>query len=207
MKWIISSLVLNLLLFNQQVIAEDYLSAVMARMQHQSAVKIRYKEIRHLELMDEPWQGSGYLYALSPDLMIKEQWYPQKEIMAVNADKLYYYDPVNNRRHQSQMTADNPLSLNIAVFKALINHDKGLLEEYYQIEFCSKAEQWLLTLIPKQQTALAKIVVTGLPEQAANTISIYQKDGDYNEFSLKKEGEGETELKMIKIIAKQLNIK
>ncbi|WP_341326817.1 hypothetical protein [Methylotuvimicrobium sp. KM2] len=46
---------------------------VMQRMQSDTAVRIAYQETRILELIDQPWQGSGYLYSMAPDLMIKEQ--------------------------------------------------------------------------------------------------------------------------------------
>ena len=104
--------------------AKDSLTTVMQRMESETAVKIAYQETRVLELMDQPWKGSGFMYSMPPDLMIREQLQPQRLLMAVKGDKMLYYDPGSDVRHQGDMDEDNPLSLNIAVFKALINADE-----------------------------------------------------------------------------------
>ncbi|MGZ8188762.1 MAG: hypothetical protein ACXWTN_08390, partial [Methylosarcina sp.] len=41
--------------------ADDTLSEVVRCMQSDKAVRLAYQENRTLELMDQPWQGSGYL--------------------------------------------------------------------------------------------------------------------------------------------------
>ena len=60
------------------LVAEDSVSSLMHRMKSQTAVKISYQETRILELMEQPWQGSGYMYSMPPDLMIREQLQPQR---------------------------------------------------------------------------------------------------------------------------------
>ena len=157
-----------------------------------------------MDLLAEPWRGSGYFYAMPPDLMLKEQFHPGREIMGASGNKMYYYDPSGNVRHQGVMEKDDPVSLNISAFKGLVNGDKELLTTLYRIEFCSSPEQWVLTLKAKDPSideSLEKIEITGLPEQAANKIEVFKVDGDHTVFSLKQDGQGEA----IEATVKQIN--
>ena len=181
-------------LVSESLYAEDTLTTVMARMRPETAVRIRYHETRFLDLIDKPWHGAGYMYALAPDIMVKEQTEPVREIAGASGNLMFYYDPVNDIRHQQVMADDDPISLNVLVFKALVNGDQALLEKIYQIDFFSGLKLWRLTLAAKSKRvreSLAKIVISGLPEQLANKIVVYQTDGDYSEFVLKPDGSGE----------------
>ena len=167
--------------------AEDSVAQLMQRMKTDTAVKIAYQETRTLELMDQPWQGSGYMYSIPPDLMIREQLQPQHLLMAVDGNKMFYFDPENDVRHQAEMDQDNPLSLNMAVFKALINADEALLNTVYLVEFTSKPQRWLMNLKPKQDCESGfNITVSGAVDQQADSIKIQQADGDLSEFVLQK---------------------
>lgn len=171
--------------------AEDSLSALMQRMKSDTAVRIAYQETRTLELMDQPWKGSGYMYSLPPDIMIKEQLQPERILMGISGDDMIYFEPGNDVRHQGTVDQDNPMSLNIAVFKALMNADQQLLNNMYRVEFCSKPEQWVMTLKAKNDPdSTFRIDISGLPGQQAENIKVEQADGDKSEITLKKEAEG-----------------
>ena len=101
--------ILTVISFAKPVLSDDTLATVIQRMQPESAIKIAYQETRYLELMEQPWKASGYLYALAPDVLIKEQQQPVREIMGANDDKMFYYDPVNDVRHHGLMTPDDPI--------------------------------------------------------------------------------------------------
>lgn len=185
---VFSGLILAGVLMTQAAYAEDSLVTVMQSMQSEQPVKIAYQEIRRLELMDEPWFASGYLYSLPPDIMIKEQLEPQRILMGVKADKLFYFDTKNNVRHQAEMDMDNPLNQNIAVFNALIHADTDLLKRLFQIEFSHFPQRWLMTLHPIQQSQRdISIAVSGRLKQGVDLIKIQQADGDVTEFLLQKQ--------------------
>ncbi len=174
------------------IYANDSLSALMQRMKSDKAVRMAYQEIKELELMDSPWHGSGYIYSISPDLMIKDQLKPEHILMGVKGNKMYYFDTANNIRHQGEMDEDNTMNLNITVFKALINADDALLRNLYQIDFTSNAKRWIMTLIPKKKhESSLSIVVSGRADQQIDMIRIKQVDGDLSEFLLKKSEMGE----------------
>lgn len=181
-------------LMSESLFAEDSFSSVIARMKPKTAVRISYQETRFLDLLDAPWHGSGYMYAMTPDIMVKEQTEPVRELAGASGQQMFYYDPVNDIRHQQDIADDDPISLNVVVFKALVNGDQALLEKMYQIDFFSGLKVWRLTLTAKNKQAresLAKVEISGLPEQPADKIIVYQADGDYSEFVLKPDGSGE----------------
>lgn len=183
-------LVLFSLLGGQTCQSDDSLSQVMQRMQSDKIARIAYRETRTLELMQRPWQGRGYMYSLPPDLMIKEQLQPERLLMAVKGDQMFYFDPVNDVRHQGVMGEDNPLSLNIGVFRALINADEALLHRLYWVDFSSSAQRWSMTLKPKQNRDSGFIIITGLAHKQPDTIKVKQPDGDLSELSLQPDTNG-----------------
>lgn len=186
-------------------LAEDSLSTLMQKMQSDSAVKMSYQEIRTLELMDQPWHGSGVMYSIAPDLMIREQLKPQRLLMGIKGDKMFYYDPANHLHHQAELSEENPMSLNIAVFKALINADEALLKRMYLIEFNAQSERWMMTLKSKQEGQSGfNIVVSGLSGQAADTIITKQVDGDLSEFMLQQQATGDEVKKTATLLYKEL---
>lgn len=172
--------------------SEDTLASVMQRMRPESAVRIAYRETRFLELMREPWQATGFLYALAPDVLVKEQQTPVREVMGASRDQMYYFDPARDVRRHREMDSDDPLSLNVAAFKALVTGDRQLLGKMYRFEFCSNPEQWTLTLTGhKVKKPTVKIIVTGSAGQQANKIVVQQPDGDRSEFILTEAVRGE----------------
>lgn len=178
--------------FAKPTYSEDTQAAVLKRMQPEFAIKIAYQETRYLELMHEPWQASGFLYALPPDVLVKEQRTPVRELMGVIGDKMFYYDPTNGIRHHSVIEPDDPLSLNVAAFKALVTGDKKLLVKMYRIDFSPSPEHWTLTLTGHEDNdSTIKIEVTGDTGQQASQITVQQPDGDRNEFILAEAARGE----------------
>jgi hypothetical protein len=171
--------------------AQDTLESVMLRMKPQSLIKIHYQETRYLELLDQPWKGSGYFYAM-PDGMVKEQWYPQREIMAAKGNKMYYFDPFADVRYQGEM--DGGSGIQAIAFKGLMNGDLSLLQQFFQTEFISTDSDWEITLNTTNEDLaeqISKIVISGISSKPANKIEVLLADGDRHVFQLKKQAEGE----------------
>ena len=181
------TVVLGILLFGFDCRAQDTYLNVMQRMSSQDAVSIEYAETRNLEFFQEPWHGKGYVHALAPDLMIKEQIEPERIVMAIIKDQLMYLDPDKGVRHQSRMDINNPLTLNISLFKALVTNDSELLESLYRVLFYDNAEGWKMILIPVQdKLSKFKATITGTPGQPATQIEIEQPDGDSSKMTFGK---------------------
>ena len=172
--------------------AEATLSSVMAGMKSTTATRISYQETRTLELMDEPWEGSGYMYSLPPDTMVKEQLLPKRVVMGIKGDQLFYFDQENDIHYQGELKEDDPMSLNIAIFKALVNADEVLLNKLYKIDFSHQSVGWKMILTPKKATASGfSTQVAGKSINQIDTIKIQQADGDSSDFILKKDASGE----------------
>ncbi len=139
-----------LLVFSSVISAEQTLSDLMRVLKSEQAVKMRYKETRTLELMTDNWQGSGYLYSLPPALFILEQLTPEPRLMAVSDLRVLYYEPDSGTRYQGAIDYQNPMMLKIVVFKALVNGDLGLLQQFFDLTFSYDITKWQLRLNAKQ---------------------------------------------------------
>ena len=191
-KMLKSTFLLFLALSFNNAYSEDSLSSLMQAMKSDQATRIAYKETKTLELMDQPWEGSGFMYSLPPDLMVKEQLLPKRVLMGIKGDKMFYFDQKNNFRHQGELDKNDLMSLNVAVFKALINADEVLLRSMYQVDFSSTAKVWTMNLTPKNNQELGfSTLVSGATYQQIDKISMKQADGDSSEFILKKDASGE----------------
>lgn len=172
--------------------AEESLTSLMQGMKSETATRIAYKETRTLELIDQPWKGSGFMYSLPPDLMVKEQLLPKRVLMGVKGDKIFYFDQEKGFHHQGELDENDPMSLNIAVFKALINADEALLRSLYQVDFANEANGWTMTLKPKNNSEGGfSTLVSGTTSQQIDKISMKQADGDRSDFALRKDASGD----------------
>jgi outer membrane lipoprotein-sorting protein len=168
--------------------AVDSLLKLMQKLKSEPMSRVAYQETRNLKMMTQPWQGSGYLYARPPELMIREQLKPERVLMGVKGDKALYFDPGKNERHQVDLHDDNELNAPLTVFKAIVTADEALLRSVYNIVFTSHSKDWQMELTPKQKGgAVTRIYVAGRAGQEVDKITVLQEDGDNSEFILQKE--------------------
>ncbi len=140
---------LTLILCATFAAAKDSLESVMARMKPSEAVSINYQETRVLGMLSENWKGTGTFYAVLPDVMLKEELTPEKEVMGIKASHLYYYHLGNDQKHQGELDDDEAMSFQISAFKGLMNGDLAFLKARYQLEFKTTVNGWQLTLTPR----------------------------------------------------------
>jgi outer membrane lipoprotein-sorting protein len=185
--------------------AEDTLQSVMARMKPAQAVSIHYQETRALGLLSEPWKGTGTFYAFLPDIMLKEQQRPEKELMGIKGSTLYYYHPGNDQKHQGELDDEAAEDDQVAAFKGLMNGDLTFLRSRYTLEFSTKPTGWRLTLIPLHAADNDKntqIIMQGLPGRVANKLELILSDGDRTEYTLTPAMQGEAvKVKVTQLLA------
>jgi len=198
-------LLISLFLISSISIADETLSSLMNKLKSNSAIQMSYKETRTLELMDEPWLGSGNLYSMPPDIMIREQLLPKRLLMGVVGNKMFYFDPENNKRYADEFDDDSPRTLSIAVFKALVNADEKLLHRLYNVKFSSSKKTWEMNLTPKKnEDSTLSINILGLASQPASKFQITQEEGEISEFDLQKKAQGADVKKIIQQLSKTL---
>lgn len=182
----LSRLVLVLTLLPALACAEDTLKTILSRMKASEATAIVYKEKRTLKMLTEDWHGTGTLYAAPPHTLIKEQRSPEVEIMSIEGKQAYYYQQNNDQRYQAELDENE---LHVVAFNELMNDDLATLQKLYDVSLTTPAGHWILTLVTKNKNAEngkqpAKIIMQGLAEHVANSVTIIQKDGDKSEFAL-----------------------
>ncbi|OQK16272.1 hypothetical protein AU255_14365 [Methyloprofundus sedimenti] len=182
----LSSLSLNCL-------AQDTIESVMARMKPELAVQIAYQETRYMGLFDEDWQGSGFLYAASPNTLLKQQLKPEIEMMAAEGRLLTYYKPVTQTFHQLQLDESNPMMASLVAFKAMLTGNLVSLRQQYLLKFITSKSSWKLEMTAKEYAedeAPLKIIMQGLNEQAANNMEVILPDGDRSQYDLSQPQQG-----------------
>lgn len=174
-------------------LAEDSVAAVMARMKSTSATRIAYRETRTLELFEKPQEASGLFYGMPPDLLIKEQLTPSREIMGILKDHYYYFNPESGVHHSRARDPDDPMNLHIIAFQALANGDWELMTELYNVAFFTEPGHWYMILSDKNESrSLLRITVSGSAGQAADKMEIHEADGERSVYRLEKDSEGES---------------
>ena len=186
--------------------ADESLSSVMARMTPQGVVQFRYEEIRTMALLAEPWHGNGVLYADPPDRMVKLQVQPERIVMAVDGDRMWYYDSLRQVRHSSPISEDDERSVLIIVMQALLNGDRARLEEDFRVEFSVESDTWRLKLAPGSTEAPKTesfVLVSGPVGEAAKRIVLQQSDGDRSELLLTKIADRERLVETIDLLIEE----
>lgn len=185
---------------------DDTLSALMQTLRSDTAVGIAYRETRNMALLDQPWQASGYLYSMPPDTLLKQQLQPEPLLLGIKGERMYYYDPVNQVRHRGELDEDDPLTLNIGVFKALVNADEALLRRLYRVEFAGgDGPRWRMTLKSKREPDSGFLIeIAGNARQRPDSITITQPDGDSSVFSLQQQTSGTQVERTVERLYRQL---
>jgi len=178
---------LAMILYSIQLVASDTIESVIARMKTQTATKIAYTETRDMGLFSDTWQATGVLYAQPPNIMLKQQQQPTVEIMAIEAEQLYYHKPATDTFHQMQFDENNAMMSSIIIFKGLMTGDSHYLRQFYALSIKNSPQDWSLLMEEKNpdiEREGLKITIQGLPEQAAHSIRITLPDGDEESYAL-----------------------
>ncbi|MDF1584156.1 MAG: hypothetical protein RQ733_12795 [Methyloprofundus sp.] len=173
--------------------AQESIESVMARMKPAIAVQIAYQETRYMGLLDDDWQGSGYLYAQIPDVMLKQQLKPEVEIMAAEGSQLTYSKPATQTFHQLQIDESNPMMASLSAFKGMMTGNLVYLRQLYHLKFTTSALSWKLEMTAKEHEpneAPMKIIMQGLNAQAANKMAVILPDGDRSSYELSQPQQG-----------------
>ena len=187
------SITLVLCSFSIACLAQDSIENVMQRMKPETAVQIAYQETRTMGLFDEDWQGSGYLYAATPNTMLKQQLKPEREIMVTEGDQLIYHKPATSTYHQMQLDESNPMMASLVAFKAMLTGNLAVLRHLYQLKFSTTESSWQLEMTAKEHESDAaplKIIMQGISEQAANKMTVILPDGDRSLYVLSQPQHG-----------------
>jgi hypothetical protein len=154
-------------------------------------MEFRYTETRRLELMAEPWKGSGYLYSTPEGTLVKLQTAPERLIMAIVDDAMIYYESASRRRQSAPLSYAGPMAEQIKAFRAIIQGRLSELETAYVIQSKARGSQWTLRLESKSPPpAGAPVQVEMSGEHRKRRILLRQGDGDQTEYLLEQGRQG-----------------
>lgn len=169
------------------------LTEILARIHQDGAAEFRYQETRTLELATAPWQGQGLMLSSADGSLVKLQQQPNRVIMAIAADKMYYWDAAQNQRHVAPLEQTGPAA-QILVFRNLLQGHADELRTSYDLNAEQHAQHWTLRMTPKADQAdnnATTIEISGDQDPNQRQLLIRQPDGETTEYRLTKTSEGQ----------------
>ncbi|MDX8389317.1 MAG: hypothetical protein R8M38_02390 [Mariprofundaceae bacterium] len=175
-------LLFSFILIVGDVAAKDTLESVLATAVEQHHVAINYREIRHLQLLKEPWQAGGRMF-VTPEFFIIEQASPQRQLLTADRQRFRLFIPNKGIRRTGMLTS--PIAKkSFGLFRPVIRGDRDALEKTFDINFSATEGQWQIELQPKRsnQAFYKRISVKGKSGKPANYMKTEMDDGDYIEW-------------------------
>jgi len=161
--------------------AQESLSSVLMRASQQKNIALEYRELRHIDVLQNIWEAKGRMYAKG-DWFVIEQESPDRQLICANHLRFWLYLPDKDIRRTRMLTSPM-VQKNFNIFKPIIQGDQKALERDFNIRFSSTDESWTLEMTPKNQRKIifSRIAVTGDAGKTAKHILTTMKDGDYSE--------------------------
>jgi hypothetical protein len=156
------------------------LPELMARLAAIPSATARFREEKHLSMLNEPLIVEGALAYARPDFLQKRALAPREENYEIRGDQLTI-DIAGEKRRQLSL-AEQPVLLAFAEsLRAVLTGDLPRLERYYRVQFIGSEKRWALLLKPLD-AAIAKYVVAITVQGQDNRVTrikTEETDGDY----------------------------
>jgi len=167
---------------------------LLARFWQTAPLEFRYTETRRLELMAEPWKGSGYLFSAPDGTLVKLQIAPERLIMAIVGDTMVYYESATRRRQSAPLSYAGPMAEQIRTFRAILQGRGAELETGFDMLSRGEGERWSLTMrgkTPVEDTAApVRIEISGTHDGRRRHIRIHDASGDETEYAMEQSRAG-----------------
>jgi outer membrane lipoprotein-sorting protein len=179
---------LTIALASHPALAQDWqLPDLMRTLGQNQRQKATFVEKRYLSVLDGPLESSGELSFTPPDRLEKRTLKPKKESLIVDGDTLIIGQ--SNRRERRVSLQEHPeISAFVDSIRGTLAGDQSALEKVYSIQLSGTAEQWRLSLVPRQKE-MARIVshvqIAG-SQGDLSTIEFDFADGDRSEMTVAK---------------------
>lgn len=162
----------------------------LARFRQTAAIEYRYEETRTLELLAAPWKGKGYLLSSPDGTLVKLQLSPERVVMAVSGERLYYH--AQEQRQSAPLDAVGSLARPIGALRALLQGCAEELKASYEIrtEISGKRDIVILTGKPQENGKPAPSLEVSDETARRRRIVIRQPDGEKTVYLLEKAAEG-----------------
>jgi len=162
--------------------AGETLESILAASAQQPRVLINYREIRHLRLLNRPWQAKGRMFITKNTIFIA-QIFPERELLTANKTRFWLYIP--NKGIRRTGTATSPIARKtLGLFEPIMRGDKAAVEKAFNFQVSETDKVWQLDLQPKRidKALYAHIIVKGKKGRAASYMMAAMPDGDFTEW-------------------------
>lgn len=164
----------------------ETLDSVLARAAAQQEMAIAYREVRHLQLLAEPWQAEGNIYVSSSAFVI-EQLMPKRQLLCADRSRLWLLIPERRIRRSMMLTA--PMAQkSLSLIKPIMHGDRMALEKNFAIAFSIDNGRWQIELMPKEgeESPYSRVTVAGKLGQAADSMTTELPDGDDSQWTFRQ---------------------
>lgn len=173
-------------LFPVQAAAQDTLNRVLERLRVRDTGHFSYTETRHLQLLAEPWQAAGDIYASQQQMVIAQQS-PTFVVTVISADRMLHID--KERDIHRSLNLERPFAVpGMEPFMRLLYgaNGHGELAQEYTVVFDTTESRWLLQLAPRQHTehAVIRMQISGDVGRGPDRMVLQTADGDRTEWQL-----------------------
>ncbi len=165
--------------------------AVLQRFHETGLAEYRYEETRTLELLATPWKGKGYLYSAPDGTLVKLQITPERAIMAIAGERLYYYDDARQQRQSLPMELAGATADQVRRFRAIVQGRGRELGETFDARSETRADGLRLVLTartPVEGSAIARLELSG--DTSHRQLQILQADGERSAYILHRARSG-----------------
>lgn len=175
--------VLVLTLAAPAVHAGDWpVAQLMQLLAQNKAGKANFVEKKYIAMLDQPVVSTGDLSFVAPDKLEKRTLTPKPETLTLDGDTLTIERP--GRNPMTVSLSEHPeVAAFIESIRGTLAGDLTALQNFYTLSLVGSADQWQLTLKPKQDKLASlfdRIVIRGV-QADIRTIGLEQRDGDHSE--------------------------
>jgi len=144
------------------------------------AGEVPFEEKKFVGAVTEPLVTRGVLQFEPPDRLIKRTETPARETAIVDKDNLRILNADGVETMSVGFWVDPDLRLIFDSLRAVLRGDAAALRDLFETTLTGDANDWTLTLVPKQESATSRvdhIVVTGDAKRLLG-FDIYETGGD-----------------------------
>ena len=160
---------------------ETALQEVMQALSNVSQTEVRYREEKHLAILDVPLQQSGRLIYIAPDKYIRSLDAPGGGRFIVDGDQVI----VEKGGREKRFNLDEMPGIKafIASFGATLSGDLPRLQKFYVTTFSGRKEAWELDLKPSEKRLAAQVSHIRLwgRKDKIEGMEIHETNGDWSQ--------------------------
>jgi len=154
------------------------LDELLGQLASTHGVRAEFRELKQLQLLDEPLEIRGALYFIPPDRLVRTTSAPAVTRLLLDGVRMSFEDEAGS---QAVDLSDDPVARQFAGnLVALFRGDRAVLERSYRLSFRSAGQRWELSLVPKSAPLdrfIEQIRLAGIG-RSLSEMELVEKDGD-----------------------------